>query len=275
MKRESTYKRSVRAAKLINYCNTQVLNLNEQAIIRVLFTHVSDEAVGGPILSLAQIAQEANISQASVSRFVRKVGYQSFEDFRVNFSLDIEQIYRNRSSAHDRDFVGLSVDEIWSAKYQRAVDNVTATNESLDRERLWDVLRILDTARSVTIFGDDHVLSDFYTLQLDLMARGVGTYLFKNQEMQASHVQSIGAGDAVLFLTVADLFIRPDQWNALESLHAREGVTLIGFTQDPSERLEGLCDHFFLYGIPGSENDGFHSLWVISQLMSELLYELP
>ena len=81
----------IRVINLINYCNSQVTNVNDQAIIRALFSHASDESEAGPITSLEQIAREANISPASVSRFIRKAGYASFEVFRTSFSRDLEQ----------------------------------------------------------------------------------------------------------------------------------------------------------------------------------------
>lgn len=274
MRRKSVGADVARVIGLINHCNSQVLNINEQAIIRVLFTHVSDESSGGPIVSLEQLAREASISPASVSRFIRKVGYASFGDFRTSFAREIEQIYQDRCRMHADSFADEDPGSVFDLMYQRALDNLQATYDHLDRQELWTIVRILDDARSVTIFGDDHVLSDLYTLQLDLMARGVGTYLYKNEEMQVRHAQHIRHGDVILFLTVSQLFVRPDQREVLQAIHERREAVTIGFSQDEDEDFARLFDHFMVFGRPGTTNEGFHSLWFLSTLMSEMLYEL-
>lgn len=74
MRRRGTEGDMNRVIGLVNTCNTQMLNLNEQGIIRALFRHTSPESVGGRIESIEQISEEAHISQSSIGRFVRKMG---------------------------------------------------------------------------------------------------------------------------------------------------------------------------------------------------------
>lgn len=273
MRRRRSSADIIRVVNLINYCNSQVLNLNDQAIIRALFLHASGESAAGPITSLRQLAAEASISPASVSRFIRRAGYSSFEGFRTSFARDLEQIYHRRAYRHATIYSNGTVDVI-DTIYQNALDNLHATHETLDRDQLRRVVRTLDEARSVTIYGDEHTLADFYTLQLDLMSRGVGTFLYKNEMIQELHGQGLAAGDVALFATVAQEFVRPDQLVILQELHARDGVWLIGLSQDENADFQALFDEFIVYGRPDTDNEGYYSLWYLSLLMSELLYEL-
>ena len=274
MKRDNVEPDILRVITFINHCNSQVHSVNDQAIIHAIFRHTSAESVGGSIESLGQLAHEANISPASVSRFIKKVGYASFEDLRTSFARDLEQMYVRRHYQYLRRQAENSTDNIFDTVYQRAIDNLRATYESLDREHLWQVVRLLDNAPSVTIYGDEHTLADFYTLQLDLMARGVGTYLYKNEEMQMAQTNNVQQGDVVLFAAVSRDFVRDDQLAILKSLHEHDRVITIGFCQDDSEDFRALFDHFFVFGQPSSRNNGYYSLWYLSQLMSEMLYEL-
>lgn len=187
----------------MNYCNSQASNPNDYAIIRALFTHTAPESVGGPITSLEQLAREACISQASVSRFIRKLGYASFDDLRNSFVREMEQIYLNRDSYHRRSYAASTRETLFDDVHERAIANLQQTVSSIDRDELWECVQLMDNARTVTIFGDDHAISDFYTFQLDLMARGVGSYLFKNEESQHLHLRNLEAGDVTLFLTVS------------------------------------------------------------------------
>lgn len=67
--------------------------------------------------------------------------------------------------------------------------------------------------------------------------------------------------------------MRADHYAALCELHDERGVTTIGFSQELGSSSH-LFDHFFCFDRSGSRNEGFYSLWYLSTLMSEMLYEL-
>ena len=87
--------------------------------------------------------------------------------------------------------------------------------------------------------------------------------------MNASALQD---GDVLLFLNVFSDFVHPEQLEILQQLRKKHGVYTVGLFQD--DGLEDLFDAYVLYGNCGSMNDGFYSLWMLSQVMSELLYGL-
>lgn len=253
--------------RAINFCDTQVINPNEYAIIRTIFMHVAE---GGT--SVQKLADESAVSQASVSRFIRKLGYKSFDEFRYHFSRDLEQLYHNRNNMHTVTFPDR--DCLYEDIYQSAVSNLNATMMKTDRDVLKNVVSRLDNARSVSICGDDHTLSIFYTFQLDLMARAVPTFLFKNEEIQNMNASCLQDGDVLLFLNVFADFVHPEQLEILRQLRKKSGVYMVGLFQDENAQLKELFDEYVLYGNGGSMNDGFYSLWMLSQIMSELLYSL-
>ena len=263
MKRNENHDGLCKALRAINYCDTQVINPNEYAIIRTNFMHVAEEGK-----SVQQLADESAISQASVSRFIRKLGYRSFEEFRYHFSRDFETLYMDRKAMHTAMFPDMNC--LYEDVYQRAVSNLNATMQKIDRDVLKRVVTKMDNARSVSICGDDHTLSIFYTFQLDLMARGVPTFLFKNEEIQNMNASALQDGNVLLFLNVFSDFVHPEQLEILQQLRKKSDVYTVGLFQD--DGLEDLFDAYVLYGNGGSMNDGFYSLWMLSQIMSELLY---
>ena len=274
MKRVRSQEDYHRALALVNYCNTQVLNMNEQSIIRALFDHATSSSENGDIESLEQLASEAHISPASVSRFVRKAGYPSFANFRETFSRQFDDLAQRREAGHALFMQGDTQGTIADRIFERSLANVLATMNDLDQDLLSDAVRALSQARSVLILGDDHALSDFFTFQLDLLAYGVSAYLHKNVEAQKMQANMLGAGDALLFVSVSESFVTPDQWQMLQLAHGREGVTTICLCQDGKDTLAPLADNFISYGIAGSQNHGFASLWMLSEIMSELIYEI-
>lgn len=255
-----------RLLRAINYCNTQIINPSEYYVISALFKHVRDTIKNS--LLLESLANESAASQASISRFIKKIGYPSYQDFRNTFlrSLDDLWFLRKNRVAMNYD----NVDEVIERNYACAIDNLKQTYSCLDRESLERIVRRLLSSRSVTIIGDDHVLSIFYTVQLDLLANGIPAYLFKNEEMQMLHVESLGEKDVLLFLTVSMNFIRPEQCKMIEDLQHK--ATLMGFFQENDDAYRKMFDEYYVYGRENTAIEGFYSLLLLSRLISEMLY---
>ena len=231
-----------RLLRAINYCNTQIINPSEYYVISALFKHVRDTIKNSLLLE----------SLANESAFLR--------------SLDDLWFLRKNRVAMNYD----NVDEVIERNYACAIDNLKQTYSCLDRESLERIVRRLLSSRSVTIIGDDHVLSIFYTVQLDLLANGIPAYLFKNEEMQMLHVESLGEKDVLLFLTVSMNFIRPEQCKMIEDLQHK--ATLMGFFQENDDAYRKMFDEYYVYGRENTAIEGFYSLLLLSRLISEMLY---
>lgn len=99
---EGNVRRVRRFYRLVDYCNRRVYNPAELSIVQALFKLVSSDAQSEGVDSLEQIAREAHVSQASVSRFVRKLGYQSFSDFRNNYTRNLDALTYRLEQRHHR-----------------------------------------------------------------------------------------------------------------------------------------------------------------------------
>ena len=86
----------------IKFCNERIANSNDYNIARTIINHIEDIK----ILSLEKIAEEANISPASVSRFINKAGFESFQAFKYEFELFTRDVKMRRIISHTQDLCG-------------------------------------------------------------------------------------------------------------------------------------------------------------------------
>lgn len=252
--------------KLINSCNTQVANNNDYNIARTVLSYVNDLEV----VSLEELANQANISQASVSRFIKKMGFKSYQDFRESFQKAFLEIKLNRKLANVTQYPHRSVEKMADQVHQEAIDNLMKTREIVPTHLLLYIIKIMKEASSVSFYGDDHALSIFYTLQLDLLANGTPAYLFKITDVQGLHMQFIDQHSVVMFFNVYSGFFSIEQKEILE-VAKKNGAKIIVFTQDELES-DALFDLIVYYGQSKSLNTGYYSLLYISRILSELFY---
>ncbi len=252
---------------LVNYCNSHISNTSEYNIARAVFEITAAEGD----LSLESLAGQANISQASVSRFVRKASFVSYQEFRECCALQPELLGARRRVAHAQGFQGQGAGEIAGRLFERTMRNLQSTYSQLDLGALLDIVGRIKRAQSVSFFGDEHALSIFYPLQLDILASRRPAYLFKNEAVQEEHAGRLRQGDLAFFLNVSKNFIAPREKTLIRQMKGN-GVYLALFSQEEPEELEGCFDLSYRYGLPGTHNDGFPSLCYLHQLLCELFY---
>ena len=81
---------------LIAYCNSQISNTTDLMIAASILKMTENNVM----LSLEQLANNASVSQASVHRFIRKAGFDSYEDFRACYLNAVLEMNINRKKMH-------------------------------------------------------------------------------------------------------------------------------------------------------------------------------
>jgi DNA-binding MurR/RpiR family transcriptional regulator len=252
----------------IKFCNERIANSNDYNIARTIINHIEDIK----ILSLEKIAEEANISPASVSRFINKAGFESFQAFKYEFELFTRDVKMRRIISHTQRFMRTTIENMSESLYVDGLANLRQTKLNLDIDKLKEIVKLLKTSKSVTFIGDTHEMIDFYTVQLDLVANEVPAYLFDLQEFQDIHSDFFKDGDTLVLLNVSNDFYSEIQKRVVEKA-SQKNLKLVVFAQDDLAEQK-IFDYIYQYGIPKSINDGYYSLFYLSQIISELIYKV-
>ena len=116
--------------------------------------HLADYIVANssevPFLSVRELAQEAGVSTASVSRFARTIGYKSFRDFKIQIGKDslspVSSIYRAISRRDSDEDI---IDKVFSG-------NVRSLEETLKMLNRADLIRsagVISRCNRLVFFG--------------------------------------------------------------------------------------------------------------------------
>ena len=170
-----------------------------------------------------------------------------------------------RTVSNMQQFMRTSLDNLADSLYVEAISNLRQTKLNLDMEKLVAITKLLLNSRSVTMI-------DFYTVQLDLVANEVPAYLFDLQEFQDIHSDFFKDGDTLVLLNVSNDFYSEIQKRVVEKA-SQKNLKLVVFAQDDLAEQK-IFDYIYQYGIPKSINDGYYSLFYLSQIISELIYKV-
>lgn len=252
---------------LVFYCNTRINRTNDYNMARVALEHAAEARN----ISQEDFAELADVSVSSVSRFISKIGFDSYPEFCANIVQSTMRMNLTRTNDYTRKFLNQDVEQIADNLYQNLIENLQATRQSLDISALQKITRWIYEANSISFFGDESCQNRFILLQLDLLSSGRKCYAFQAEEIQYQHMNTLGKGDLAIFPSVQRSFSQ-QLYEKLLSMARSKGVRVIVFAQDEFTFWQQWADTVIPFGREGDSSIGFHSLLYICWLLSELFY---
>lgn len=247
----------------IQRCNSEAVNSNDYNIIQNVFKYIGKKTFP----SINELAREANVSKASISRFIKKYSFENYQQFRTLLSTQTTLLDYNLKVFLSQNILFKSNEEISEYLFQQCLDNLVATKENLDLATLLKIVQLFKESEDITFLGDEHDLDEFLLLQIKLLTSGKCTYLFKVSETKTVRSYFFNENSVVVIINVCDGFFH--YHDALEN--AKEvGAKIIYISQDYNKEVSDKVDIFYRYGVEWSINTGYVSLYYIGELLEKL-----
>lgn len=219
-------------------------------------------------LSVQSIASACYASIATVSRFVRSLGFEGFAQLKqaaVHYRHSIDSSardYLKELSYDGRD--GRETVVQYTAAIASAMEDFAA---SVSLEQLDRVAAAIHDAKGVAIYG--FFQPGLLAKQLQFLFLSIGRYTesYDLVEDHEERARTMEEGDLALFLSVDGNYVF-GQGNAVLRLLRERGVKLVLMTQNPSPELHRQFDEVVLLGNRDSTRSGYYKL----QLATELLF---
>jgi len=244
----------------------QELTKSEKRIASYLRKNMDESA----FLSAAEIADRLAVSEATVVRFARTLGYASYPalraDLQSNFRRRITHSSRLRSKLDDLREAG----DIFERLTVSEIDYLTQALETVDRGQLNQAVELLKERERIYVFGlgPSETLVDLMELRLKRSAKQVVTLTSAGREV-LENLLLMNSGDLLFVIAFFDL--NPTLNLVLEYAH-EVGCKIILLT-DTLESLIGEKADVLLTARRGPVSK-FHSLVVPMTIVNTLLLAL-
>lgn len=149
-------------------------------------------------LSVAGLAEQSGVSDATVVRACRKLGLSGYQDFKVTLAQDIVtplQSIHEEISAEDP--ASIIVDKV----FQGTMQALTMTHDAMDAEVVVRAADAIEKARRVVIFGMGSSHSVGLDLQHKLMRLGIDAEAFMDSHMQTIVASLLTEEDVVFAIS--------------------------------------------------------------------------
>ncbi len=202
-------------------------------------------------MSLQDISRDIQVSEATIMRFTRKLGYRGFVDFK----LEIAREESVSAQSIESDFVENIA--------QNIEKTVNQTKNLLNHANLEAAIKLVEKARNIFVFGTGASGIAAMELQARFMRYGKIINCEQNNHFQIMQSSILGSEDLIIAISLTGE--TPDLIYPVEVASAR-GCRILGITNNSLSTLAQLADVCLLTA--GRENplNGGSLISKISQL---------
>lgn len=153
------------------------------------------------LMSIVEVSEAADISQPTIIRFVRKIGYEGYREFRFALASDISE---NKESSPLYGFdIGKSdkIEEIPSKIIATAIDKMENTLKSISVEQYRLAVEAIIKAEKVVIFYVENSVVAAYDLMTKLVYLGINCLVYDDYYLQSVSANSLNEKDLAIAIS--------------------------------------------------------------------------
>lgn len=194
-------------------------------------------------MNVAELAQAAGVSSASVIRFTRQMGYRGYSDFKVDYLSDEKQYKAESLSGSLNPYD--DTEQIIAKSGQMFITAIEKSLELLDPNTMDEIAQKIVEAKRIILFGVGTSAIVAYDIFYKLIRVNKYALFSPDLHVQLSYSSNVDADDLVIAITAKGN--TPDI-NHMLKLANKKGcstIVLTRFGQDEAVRLADLVLPYF------------------------------
>ncbi|MBQ9823401.1 MAG: MurR/RpiR family transcriptional regulator [Solobacterium sp.] len=248
----------------IRYCNSHIDNDTDFSIVHTILENIDDLSS----LSVDLIAAKAAVSNASVSRLIKKMGFTSAKDLRNVLNKARERVGLLREFYYQERTLGIDPAAMAS---ENALKNIQSTVSSVNYEKLGRIISVLKASDRILFIGDIHELTVFVTFQLDFINTGVPAFSFMDLSYTEMESRFLTERSSAVFFSLAKEWHQDIYSEIFANAEKKKAHTIV-FHQDEDPLFSG-AEISYQYGISGSGNAGYYSLSILNDILCAMFWQ--
>ena len=216
--------------------NYQKLTPSQQKIANYLYNNISDAF----LLNSFQIAKKANVSEATVTRFVNSLGFSGFSEFKREMAQQaLKDFSTTRRLTESVDSLE-SRSNVLSGILQGDIENIGTLMSKISNKLFEDAVDILCSARSIYVLGlrSSYALAFYIAFDLRFFLNRV---MLIKPGIGDIPEQVIGAGEGDALVVISFRRYTRDSFTIAQRIK-NKGVSLIAITNSELSPIAELAD---------------------------------
>ena len=225
--------------------------------------------------SLEDLADYCLVSPASLSRFIQKLGYFNYQEFKAAVNVTRQRVYKENNGKQNEIYSSQLSFKQNSQKYADLIkESIASTEKVINFDQLDKICQIIHDTDNVYLFGVHSSGDILRELQYAFLTIGKFVNYYDGRNNQKDIAKRIEDGSLIIFLSVYGNFFRHigDFLSRIDLISSKS----ILITANKSIKIQKLFDDIIDLGFSPSQSTGsYQAQFLIDILFSRYRFLFP
>lgn len=175
------------------------LTIKEKEIAEYILENMSE------ILKMtsAELAKRAGVGQSSVIKFIKKIGFNKYGDFKIQLSkeLENEKIYKIKETIHSQIYTDDSLEDIATKTLNEITKALEKTIGNIDYEYFETVIELIKKSKKILIIGSGMSSIVARDLEMKFIKINIEAVHYESSHMQLMRLATMDSKDLVIAIS--------------------------------------------------------------------------
>lgn len=223
-------------------------------------------------MTLSELGKECSLSETTIIRFINKLDYTSYQDFRLDMAQDLsrQDVEENEETAKDYQEIKSddSIEEIKQKVISIASSAISDINKLVDLDRVTDATKLIEKAKRIMFFGaggSGVIATDVYH---KFLRCGKNVINESNSHIALIHASQLTADDLLILISHEG-----ESKEVLECgrLAQKQGAKVLGITSYMNSDLAKLAD---LCIFSSTNDSAYYTDAMVSRLVQLVIMDM-
>ena len=212
-------------------------------------------------MSITELADKIDITEATILRFCRKIGYKGFQDFKIALSQD--NIYRKPGMNNS----------IVEQSFSRMSSGLEFTLSNLDSSTIKEVSKRILDADKICVFGIGNSYVPTMYMYNALVKEGINIWVATDSHIRNMLTSNLSSNDFVILLSSSG---RTLEMINIAKICRNLKIPVAVITSQSNSELASLASYVFLSSTKDIEYNGSEASSIVSQtfILDVLIQEI-
>ncbi len=165
-------------------------------VLKKLADYIVENTDKAPYQNISEMAKQSGVSEASITNFVKLMGFRGFSDFKICLA-------KNNGGAMEQQVYGDislddSIDDICDKVFSKNIETLNSTHKILDRAAIERAASLIVKAKRIDFYGQgSSVLPALYAI-FRLQRIGIRALYYQDPHLQVTSAALLEKGDVAV-----------------------------------------------------------------------------
>ncbi|MCD7840267.1 MAG: hypothetical protein LUG46_06565 [Erysipelotrichaceae bacterium] len=218
-------------------------------------------------LSLEQLSQKCYISQSALSRFIKKMGYKNYNEFKESMHVAMYAINNDHQVISKEK--QKNIEEIRNDVHDEIIQAIENIND-IDLEHLLRVIQTMNQYQNIIFLGSELSMAMTHLLQIALTNKGKNVYTIYELEYQKEILDKVDQNTLVICISLEERWFKALIQD--KELFNNTFYKML-WTIEPQHIDMKLFNDVYMFGKPMNTNVGYNELMYFIMLVYRLILQ--